>query len=141
MIFAPIFPLFWLRDQSIPARRNMSSDALDLFPRQTPSYILSFQFSSWYPTFVDVSIKSTVIRPLPSEFKQYLESESVFVPDGSENACVSFPHFLVAYAKGCAICVDPLRARSLILKTITMKTKTKVQSMLSPSWTPRFANA
>ncbi|KAJ2913908.1 hypothetical protein MD484_g6498, partial [Candolleomyces efflorescens] len=58
---------------------------LDLFPEQTPAYILSFQFSSWYPTFSDVSIKSTIIRPLSGKFREYLESESVFVPVGSEN--------------------------------------------------------
>ena len=81
----------------------MSSDALDLFPPQTPSYILSFQFSSWYPTFADVSIKSTVIRPLSSEFKQYLESESVFVPSESENACVLPRRLLVVLTKELAV--------------------------------------
>lgn len=79
--------LFAINSEST-LRHNMSSDTLDLFPLQTPSYILSFQFSSWYPAFSDVSIKSTVIRPLSDEFKQYLESESVFVPEGSEDACV-----------------------------------------------------
>ncbi|KAJ2935149.1 hypothetical protein H1R20_g1941, partial [Candolleomyces eurysporus] len=62
-----------------------SNTQLDLFPKQTPAYILSFQFSSWYPTFSDVSIKSTIVRPLSGEFREYLESESVFVPAGSEN--------------------------------------------------------
>lgn len=65
-----------------------SNTQLDLFPEQTPAYILSFQFSSWYPTFSDVSIKSTIIRPLSGEFREYLESESVFVPVGSENVYV-----------------------------------------------------
>ncbi|RXW24480.1 hypothetical protein EST38_g1330 [Candolleomyces aberdarensis] len=63
-----------------------SNTQLDLFPEQTPAYILSFQFSSWYPTFSDVSIKSTIVRPLSGDFREYLESESVFVPAGSENA-------------------------------------------------------
>ncbi|EAU86237.1 cytoplasmic protein [Coprinopsis cinerea okayama7 len=56
-----------------------------IFPDQTPSYILSFQFSSWYPIFSDVSIKSTIIKPLSAQFREYLESESVFVPEGSED--------------------------------------------------------
>lgn len=60
-------------------------NTLDLFPPQTPAYILAFQFSSWYPTFSDASIKSTIIRPLSGEFKEYLESDSVFVPVGSED--------------------------------------------------------
>ncbi|KAJ8583375.1 D123-domain-containing protein [Rhizopogon salebrosus TDB-379] len=59
-----------------------------LFPVQTPDYILSFQFSSWYPKFSSISIKSIVIRPLDEAFKEYLDSDGVFVPEGSDNAPV-----------------------------------------------------
>jgi len=59
-----------------------------IFPVQTPDYLLSFQFSSWYPTFSSISIKSTVIRPLDEAFKEYLDSDGVFVPEGSDNAPV-----------------------------------------------------
>ncbi|KAF9554714.1 D123-domain-containing protein [Agrocybe pediades] len=57
----------------------------NLFPPLTRSYILSFQFSSWYPTFSKQSIKSTVIRPLSSEFREYLDADRVFVPEGAED--------------------------------------------------------
>ncbi|KAG2046583.1 D123-domain-containing protein [Suillus hirtellus] len=61
----------------------MSSHSI--FPLQTPDYLLSFQFSSWYPTFSSISIKSTIIRPLSQAFKEYLDSDGIFVPEGSEN--------------------------------------------------------
>jgi len=68
---------------------TMSSN---LFPIQTPSYILAFQFSSWYPKFSNQSIKSTIVRPLSQEFIDYLNSESVFVPEGSEDLLVNLHH-------------------------------------------------
>jgi len=65
----------------------------NLFPPLTPSYILAFQFSSWYPTFSKHSIKSSVIRPLSSEFREYLIADGVFVPEGSEDMLVLFSWF------------------------------------------------
>ncbi|KAH8102611.1 D123-domain-containing protein [Cristinia sonorae] len=56
-----------------------------LFPPLSPSSILAFQFSSWYSRFSAVTIKSSVIRPLTAEFKEYLDSEGVFLPEGSED--------------------------------------------------------
>ncbi|KAK7469163.1 hypothetical protein VKT23_003654 [Stygiomarasmius scandens] len=56
-----------------------------LFPPQSASYILSFQFSSWYPEFRHISIKSNVIRPLSQEFRDYMNADGVFVPEGSED--------------------------------------------------------
>ncbi|CAL1695946.1 unnamed protein product [Somion occarium] len=58
---------------------------LEKFPPITPSGILAFQFSSWYPRFSNLSIKSTIIRPLSQEFREYLDSEGVFIPEGSED--------------------------------------------------------
>ncbi|KAJ6584919.1 cytoplasmic protein [Mycena capillaripes] len=55
------------------------------FPELAPSDILKFQFSSWYPIFSSISIKSTVIRPLSQEFVDYLHSDGVFVPEGSDD--------------------------------------------------------
>ncbi|KAF9267482.1 D123-domain-containing protein [Marasmius fiardii PR-910] len=49
------------------------------------SYILDFQFSSWYPKFRQVSIKSTIIKPLANDFCDYLNADGVFVPRGSGN--------------------------------------------------------
>ncbi|THH28879.1 hypothetical protein EUX98_g5298 [Antrodiella citrinella] len=58
---------------------------VDIFPTLTASSVLAFQFSSWYPRFASLSIKSTIIRPLSAEFKEYLDSEGVFLPEGSED--------------------------------------------------------
>ncbi|KAF5369258.1 hypothetical protein D9758_002637 [Tetrapyrgos nigripes] len=55
------------------------------FPPQSSDYILSFQFSSWYPKFRHVSIKSTVIRPLLQDFVDYMNADGVFIPEGSED--------------------------------------------------------
>lgn len=66
-----------------------------IFPSASPSYILAFQFSSWYPTFAKHTIKSTIIRPLSEHFKEYLHADGVFVPEGSEDALVyNFAFFL-----------------------------------------------
>ncbi|KAJ4000380.1 D123-domain-containing protein [Lentinula boryana] len=61
---------------------------MELFPPQSQSYILAFQFSSWYPVFHSNSIKSTIIRPLSQEFLNYLNADQVFVPKGSEDVSV-----------------------------------------------------
>jgi len=61
---------------------------MSLFPVLTSSYILAFQFSSWYPTFARHSIKSTIVRPLSEDFREYLNADGVFVPEGSEDALV-----------------------------------------------------
>jgi len=59
-----------------------------LFPPASKDYVLSFQFSAWYPKFAKHTIKSTILRPLPSDFKEYLEAEGVFIPEGADNALV-----------------------------------------------------
>ncbi|KAN0087681.1 D123 domain containing protein [Tylopilus felleus] len=56
-----------------------------MFPQPNASYILAFQFSSWFPSFSSISIRSTIIKPLDPSFKSYLESDGVFVPEGSED--------------------------------------------------------
>ncbi|PFH53960.1 hypothetical protein AMATHDRAFT_136028 [Amanita thiersii Skay4041] len=56
-----------------------------IFPAIDPAYILSFQFSSWYPLFANQSIKSTIIQPLSRDFKDYLDSDGVYIPEGSED--------------------------------------------------------
>ncbi|KAJ7601078.1 D123-domain-containing protein [Mycena floridula] len=55
------------------------------FPPQTRSYILAFQFGSWYPKFSSISIKSKTITPLSKQFRDYLDADSIFVPEGSED--------------------------------------------------------
>lgn len=59
------------------------------FPPLTRAHVLLFQFSSWYPVFRAHSIKSTVIRPLPPDFVNYLHSDGILVPEGSEDSLVS----------------------------------------------------
>ncbi|GAA6041124.1 hypothetical protein JCM8097_004127 [Rhodosporidiobolus ruineniae] len=56
-----------------------------LFPPLTTADVLACQFSSWYPLFKRVSPKATVIRPIPhqDDFLDYLESDGVFLPEGS----------------------------------------------------------
>ncbi|KAJ6559239.1 D123-domain-containing protein [Mycena vulgaris] len=54
-------------------------------PELTAADILRFQFSSWYPIFSSLSIRSTIIRPLPQEFLDYLHSDGVYVPEGSDD--------------------------------------------------------
>jgi hypothetical protein len=66
----------------------MSPQSPTLFPTLTPSYILAFQFSSWYPQFSNLSIKSTIIKPLTQQFCDYLDADRVFVPEGSEDVSV-----------------------------------------------------
>ncbi|KAI0688928.1 D123-domain-containing protein [Earliella scabrosa] len=56
-----------------------------VLPLYGPDAIRAFQFSSWYPRFATHTIKSTVVRPLSSAFRDYLDSDGVFVPDGAED--------------------------------------------------------
>ncbi|KAG1749239.1 hypothetical protein EDB19DRAFT_1872027, partial [Suillus lakei] len=55
-----------------------------IFPVQTPDYILIFQISSWYLIFASNSIKSTIIRPLDEDFKEHIDSDGIFIPEGSK---------------------------------------------------------
>jgi D123 len=66
----------------------MSAQPSALFPTLTTSYILAFQFSSWYSQFANLSIKSTIIRPLSQQFRDYLDADGVLVPEGSEDVSV-----------------------------------------------------
>ncbi|VDC02368.1 unnamed protein product [Peniophora sp. CBMAI 1063] len=54
-----------------------------IFPPLNRADVLAFQFSSWYPTFSSLSIKSTIIRPVPEGFHAYLNADGVFLPEGS----------------------------------------------------------
>lgn len=63
----------------------------DVFPTLSRADILHFQFSAWYPRFKHLTFKSTIVRPLSEEFKKYLLSDGVHIPDGSENVCVCMP--------------------------------------------------
>ncbi|BGP48621.1 hypothetical protein JCM10450v2_004497 [Rhodotorula kratochvilovae] len=60
-------------------------DAADLFPPLRTQDVLACQFSAWYPLYKRVSPKATVIRPIPhqADFLDYLESDGLFLPEGS----------------------------------------------------------
>lgn len=69
---------------------SSSPDAAVLPPSPTTEEVLKCQFSSWYDTFrnVDqtrsnVTIKSVVIRPLPADFLEFLQSDGVRLPVGA----------------------------------------------------------
>ncbi|SGY93614.1 BQ5605_C037g11599 [Microbotryum silenes-dioicae] len=53
------------------------------FPPLTKADVIACAFSSWYPTFRRHSPKATVIAPLSDEFIDYLQSDGVFLPEGS----------------------------------------------------------
>ncbi|KAG1749243.1 hypothetical protein EDB19DRAFT_1942126 [Suillus lakei] len=53
-----------------------------IFPVQTPDYLLSFQSHH----FSSITIKITIICPLDQDFEEHIDSEGIFVPEGSENA-------------------------------------------------------
>ena len=56
-----------------------------LFPPLHTRDVLACQFSAWYPLFKRHSPKATVLRPIPHEadFLDYLESDGLFLPEGS----------------------------------------------------------
>jgi D123 len=71
---------------------KLQETILTVFPHLTPADVLSCQCSSWYPTFDKITIKSKIIKSLPAEFLEYLEADTVSIPEGSEDACA--PHIL-----------------------------------------------
>ncbi len=115
-----------------------------LFPLATKDYVLSFQFSSWYPLFTKHTIKSNIIHPLSSDFWEYLDSDGVFVPEGSENAFV-FDFILHEMSDQLRLLSD---LRGVRFRTMTMKNRTFQRTttmiggdiMLFQSWTDAFEN-
>lgn len=70
-----------------------SPDPPPLFPPLHTADVLACQFSQWYPRFRRVSPKATVVRPIPDEdaFVDYLESDGLFLPEGSGHmGCVTW---------------------------------------------------
>ncbi|KAG8907289.1 hypothetical protein FRC01_007737, partial [Tulasnella sp. 417] len=58
---------------------------MTVFPPLTKATVLAFQTSSWVDLFSSITIKTSVIRPLPADFRQYLESDGITIPEGSED--------------------------------------------------------
>ncbi|GAA5897999.1 hypothetical protein JCM8208_003221 [Rhodotorula glutinis] len=71
-------------EAAVASPSSSSADAA-LFPPLHTRDVLACQFSSWYPLFKRLSPKATVVRPIPHEadFLDYLESDGLFLPEGS----------------------------------------------------------
>jgi hypothetical protein len=68
-----------------PSQDNHAPDEFShTFPPLTRSAVVNCSFSSWYPTFRRHSPKASVIKPLEPAFIEYLESDGLFVPEGSD---------------------------------------------------------
>lgn len=63
----------------------MTAPEPSVFPPLHQSDVLACQFSSWYPRFKRHAPKATIIRPIPQEEEliEYLESNGLFLPEGS----------------------------------------------------------
>ena len=61
-----------------------SSLIMTTWPTLTRKGVTAFQFSSWYPNYSSLSIRSTAV-PLDDDFRSYLEAVGIFVPIGSED--------------------------------------------------------
>ncbi|KAG8712994.1 hypothetical protein FRC09_019233 [Ceratobasidium sp. 395] len=55
------------------------------FPQLRREHVLACQTSAWYPTFERKSIKCTIIPALGQDFRAYLESDGVIIPEGAED--------------------------------------------------------
>lgn len=63
-------------------------DGSPLFPPLRRADVLACQTSSWYPTFERKTIKSTIITGLGEDFRAYLESDGLIIPEGAEDRWV-----------------------------------------------------
>lgn len=63
----------------------MQPTEVSVFPPLHKSDVLACQFSSWYPRFKRHAPKATIIKPIPheEELLEYLESDGLFLPEGS----------------------------------------------------------
>jgi D123 len=116
-----------------------------LFPEQTPEYLLSFQFSQWYPKFTRQTIKSSIIRPLDPDFCEYLRADGIFVPQGSEDMYVTLSsrrlmvcqHAFVTDLSRAIFLTTTTTAMILVIMMITTTMKdSKLDDTLSPNSTP-----
>ncbi|KAG9057505.1 hypothetical protein FS842_006286 [Serendipita sp. 407] len=63
-----------------------AEENIPVFPELTIQDIFNCQISSWYPKFSNISMKTTIIRPLPAAFREYLQADGVFPPIGSNDS-------------------------------------------------------
>ncbi|CAE6423538.1 unnamed protein product [Rhizoctonia solani] len=64
---------------------NPGNATAHLFPPLYRRDILACQTSSWYPTFQRKTIKATIINALGEDFRAYLESDGLIIPEGAED--------------------------------------------------------
>ncbi|CAE6481403.1 unnamed protein product [Rhizoctonia solani] len=56
-----------------------------LFPPLYRRDVLACQTSKWYPTFQRKTIRTTIITGLGEDFRAYLESDGLIIPEGAED--------------------------------------------------------
>ncbi|CAE6518488.1 unnamed protein product [Rhizoctonia solani] len=64
---------------------NLTNATAHLFPPLHRRDVLACQTSEWYPTFQRKTIKSTIITGLGGDFRAYLGSDGLIIPEGAED--------------------------------------------------------
>ncbi|KAG8763534.1 hypothetical protein FRC11_002047 [Ceratobasidium sp. 423] len=64
---------------------NPTNATAHLFPPLHRRDVLACQTSEWYPTFQRKTIESTIITGLGEDFRAYLESDGLIIPEGAED--------------------------------------------------------
>ncbi|CAE6470152.1 unnamed protein product [Rhizoctonia solani] len=64
---------------------DLTNATAHLFPPLHRRHVLACQTSEWYPTFQRKTIKTTIISGLGEDFRAYLESDGLIIPEGAED--------------------------------------------------------
>ncbi|CAE6470887.1 unnamed protein product [Rhizoctonia solani] len=64
---------------------NLTSTTAHIFPSLCRTDVLACQTSKWYSAFQHKTIKATIITGLGEEFRAYLESDGLIIPEGAED--------------------------------------------------------
>ncbi|CAE6466466.1 unnamed protein product [Rhizoctonia solani] len=64
---------------------NPDNPTIDIFPPLHRKDVLACQTSAWYTTFQRKTIKTTIINALGEDFRAYLESDGLIIPEGAED--------------------------------------------------------
>ncbi|KAL5635767.1 hypothetical protein ACGC1H_004543 [Rhizoctonia solani] len=64
---------------------NLTNSTTSFFPSLRRTDVLACQTSQWYPNFQHKTIKTTIITGLGEDFRAYLESDGLIIPEGAED--------------------------------------------------------
>ncbi|CAE6459904.1 unnamed protein product [Rhizoctonia solani] len=64
---------------------NLTNDTANLFPPLHRRDVLACQTSRWYPDFQRKTIRTTIITGLGEDFRAYLESDGLIIPEGADD--------------------------------------------------------